>query len=449
MKRLLPGPIPLETFEGTIKVFEDFIGPRWLNAQPIEASPLSEIWNRTDHLASLELFTIADSYAQIAPRAVSRWLDEYKKAVKSHNVKDTLSQTYELISAAMFSYEHEVSLCEPSFPGYDFTISEAGKTIRVSCKKLLASDGEKFFYKHACDLYEHIRATACRLRASNVQMVMWLRDQNGQPPVEHLKEVISETLRIYIEGGDTDKLQTDKLGGWVMQVNNADNCPEGSTVDAGQVSTRFLCLAPFRQDEQKRFENLFRRASTNLKRHGQPINADNINVIMIGLPPAVSIARAKKWLSGKLSRENTSITAVILNRFIPIIGDGSSGPSVQYEFALILNPNASVTWQEFAAGGISLGAKLPIGNVQDVTEAHEMESYAAIKIDGSLINVGDCYVFQRGEVYCRTDPGMKDIEITVPQESGVQYNYIIELLTPGNAMAIEFNTPPHHALVLL
>jgi hypothetical protein len=104
----------LETFEGTIKVFEDFIGSGWLNAQPVEASPLTEIWNRTDHLASLELFTVADSYVQIAPRAVPRWMDEYKKAVKTHKVKDILSQTYELISAAMFRYEHEVSLCEIS-----------------------------------------------------------------------------------------------------------------------------------------------------------------------------------------------------------------------------------------------------------------------------------------------------------------------------------------------
>jgi hypothetical protein len=45
--------------------------------------------------------------------------------------------------------------------------------------------------------------------------------------------------------------------------------------------------------------------------------------------------------------------------------------------------------------------------------------------------------------------GMKGTEITVSQESGVNYNYIIEPLTAGNAMAIEFNTPPHHALVLL
>ena len=376
-------------------------------------------------------------------------MDEYKKAVKTHNVKDILSQTYELISAAMFSYEHEVSLCEPTFPGYDFTISEAGKTIRVSCKKLLASDGEKLFYGHARDLYEHIRATACRLRASSLQVVMWLRDQNRQPPIQHLKDVISETLQIYLEGGDANNLQPDKLGGWVVQISNVCNCPEGFILDAGQVSTRFLCLAPFLQDEQRRFENLFRRASTNLKRHGQPINADNINVIMIGLPPSVSIARAKKWLSDKLSRENTSITAVMLNRFIPITTDGASGTSVQYEYALILNQNARVTWQEFTSGGISLGAKLPIGNIQDVTEAQEMESYAAVKSDGSLISVGDCYVFQRGDVYCKAGPEIMGTELTVPQESGVQYNYIIEPLTAGNAIALEFNTPPYHALVLL
>jgi len=78
-----------------------------------------------------------------------------------------------------------------------------------------------------------------------------------------------------------------------------------------------------------------------------------------------------------------------------------------------------------------------------------MESYAAVKSDGSLISVGDSYVFQRGEVYCKAAPEIMGTELTVPQESGVHYNYIIEPLTAGNAIALEFNTPPHHALVLL
>lgn len=129
-----PGPIPTDEFVNTIKEFEEFIGLDWLNAQRVDASPLLQVWNRRDHLASLELFTVASSYQQMVPHTDVEWLAKYKEAIRSHDAKDIRSQTYELVSAAMFSYDHSVQLCPPSHPGYDFTVYDSGKT--RACKEL-------------------------------------------------------------------------------------------------------------------------------------------------------------------------------------------------------------------------------------------------------------------------------------------------------------------------
>src|SRR5215213_8408642 len=103
MERQLPGPIPIDEFEATINEFGDYIGADWLTAQPPDASPVTEVWNRTDYLASLELYTVADSYKQMAGRTDAGWLAEYKKAIKTHDTRKIISATYELVSAAMFS----------------------------------------------------------------------------------------------------------------------------------------------------------------------------------------------------------------------------------------------------------------------------------------------------------------------------------------------------------
>lgn len=113
MNRQFPGPPPPAKFRETLEGFDHFIGSDWLSRQPPDASPLTRVWNRTDFLSSLELFTVADSYKQMAPRTSAEWLAHYKKALRGHNAKDILSQTYELVSAAMFSYAHGVELCPP------------------------------------------------------------------------------------------------------------------------------------------------------------------------------------------------------------------------------------------------------------------------------------------------------------------------------------------------
>jgi hypothetical protein len=439
MERQLPGPIPPAEFVRTIKVLEDFVGSAWLAAQPPGASPLTEVWNRYDYLSSLELFTVADSYHQMAPRTEAEWLAQYKAALRSHNAKDIVSQTYELVSAAMFSYAHQVKLCPPSHKGYDFTVSDGGKTVRVSCKKLGPSDGERKFRESAQSLYEHVRATAARLGSPSFQAVLHLAD-----PDDKLKLTLGE-----LQSGVTNRLAAfrgglpvrHRIGGWRLTIAPLLYGLGDLAVDREYLSHTFIYVAPYAQDEQRRFSDRFHEAARKLKVHGPPVDGDNVNMVMIGLPPAVSLSTAAEWLNRKFSREYSSVSAALLNRAIIVSDEGLHSASLHQEIALVTNPNAKVGWYEFVPRGFTYSLKVPIGKV---TEA---ESYLALNLLDEVIPLKDKYVFQRGQVNLQTPMG-KEMNIAVYGSSGVQYNFIVRD-PDGGAAAVAAPTPPDNSLLLL
>lgn len=440
MERQLPGPIPRDEFFQTIEAFEHYVGSDWLSAQPPDASPLAQVWNRVDYLSSLELFTVADSYRQMAPRTDAEWLAHYRSALRSHNAKDILSQTYELMSAAMFSYGHDVKLCRPSYHGYDFTVADAGKTVRVSCKKLGPSDGERKFREQARQIYEHVRATATRLRTPSFQVVLELFD-----PENRFKLTLGE-----LQSGITNQLVAYRggppvrrgIGGWRLTIAPLHWGPDNRPVDRDYASHIFIYIAPHAQDEQRRFADRFKEAAQKLKIHGQPINDDNVNVVMIGLPPAVSLDTATRWLRHKFSRDNSSVSAVLLNRPMLASSADMSSISFQYEMAFVTNPNAKITWNRSLPRGFTNSLKVPIGSLT------ETESYPALNLGGELIKLKDKYTFQRGEINLEAGPAGKEMKINYFEAFGIWYNVVVRD-QDGRALGITVPTPPDNALVLL
>jgi hypothetical protein len=438
MERQLPGPIPPDEFVKTIKALEDYVGSDWLAAQPPGASPFTEVWNRYDYLASLELFMVADSYLQMAPLTEDEWLAQYRAALRSHNAKDVVSQTYELTTAAMFSYAHQAKLCPPSHRGYDFTVSDGGKAVRVSCKKLGPSDGEKNFRERALRLYEHVRATAARLGTPSFQAVLELIDPN-----DRMKLTLGE-----LQSGITNRIAAfvgapvrHNIGGWRLTLGSLLYGPGDLLVDREYASHTFIYTEPYAQDEQRRFFDRFHQAARKLKAHGPPVDEDNVNMVMIGLPPAVSLDTAVEWLKSKFSREYSSVSAAFLTKAVIVSGEDLSSASLHQEVALVTNHNAKVNWYEFVPPGFTYSLKVPIGKVT------ETESYLALNLSDVLIPLKDKYVFQRGQVNLQPPKG-KEVNIGIFGASGVQYKFIVR--DPGGgAMAMAVPTPPENYLLLL
>jgi hypothetical protein len=439
-KRQLPGPIPLSEFIDTIKEFEEFIGLDWLSAQKADASPLLQVWHRMDHLASLELFTVADSYKQLASRTDTGWLDKYKEAIRSHNAKDIRSQTYELVSSAMFSYEHCVELCPPSHPGYDFTVSGSGKTLHVSCKKLGISDGEKDFLKQAHQLYEHVRATAAKLRTPSFQGVLELVNRKNRLKLTLLELQSGITYQLATYNGNS--IVSHNIGGWRLTLAPLYYGPDNLLVDREYASHQFTCIAPHSQDEQRRFVDRFSAAARKLKKHGQSINDDNVNMIMIGLPPAVSFGTAKEWLNDKFLREHSSVSAVLLTRSIVASTKNMASTSFQYEVSLITNQSSQVNWYKFVPRGFMYKLKVAIGGIT------EQESYNALELGGTLIKLKDKYHFQAGQLNLEAGPRGKEMRINPLEGAGVQYT-IINRIPEQGAFGISAITPPDNTLLLL
>lgn len=440
MKRQLPGTMPRDEFEAALTEFEAFIGPEWLKSQPTSASPLMEIWNRPDQLASTELFTVADSYMRLAPQTSADWLAEYRKAIRTHNSTAIVSQTYELISAAMFSYKYQAILCEPSAAGYDFTISYANKTIRVSCKKLGLSEGEQFFRRQAQAIYERVAEAADRLATPTYQMKLMLVDQKDRlrPTADEMYGGLEQLLAAY----RNNLMVGQRVGSWFVQIEPMFSGPDQIPLDPEYRSHQVICVAPHAQDEQKRFATRFEEAARKLKRCGALIDSDNVNVIMIRVPEAVSLRKVKVWLDKKFSRDNTSITGVILMRPIFGLTEDATTAAFQYEFEFIPNPQAQVPWLSFEPQGLSLEATLP------VAQFSETESYSAFNVDGQLIRLGEVYTFQRGQVYLQAPPRGQEARLSFPEAAGIQH-YFIERLFNRGAVRIGAIAPPTGDLLLL
>jgi hypothetical protein len=376
----------------------------------------------------------------MAPRTDAEWLTHYKAAIRSHTIKDILSQTYELVSAAMFSYAHDVKLCPPSYPGYDFTVSHSGKTMRVPCKKLGLSDGEKSFREQARQLYEHVHDTSVRLGTPSFQMVLELDDPTHKLnlTLSELRSGLTNCLAAFQNGQPTMYY----IGGWRLTLAPLYYGPRGLPVDREYASHIFIYIAPSWQDEQRRFSDRFKEAARKLKAHGQPSEDANMNVVMIGLPPVVSLETATEWLRHKFSRDYSSVSGVLLNRPILVSSIDLFSTSLQNEVALVTNPNAKVNWYKFIPPGFTYNLKVPIGGVT------ETESYSTLSLHTGEIELKDKYVFQRGQVNLEPAPKGKELEISFFEASGVQYN-IIERIPGRGAFGISVTTPPDNALLLL
>ena len=154
-----------------------------------------------------------------------------------------------------------------------------------------------------------------------------------------------------------------------------------------------ICTSEYTANEQARFENLFRRAARNMKDHPRDPRLHAADMLIIGLPSCVSLGQARRWLEAKLSREHSSLTAVMLLRTQVVSEVDESQTAIVHEVALVPNPNARPTWAECLPDGRTPQAQFVVGRIS--TE----DTRSAIMIGDHVHYLSGRYVFQQAQIF--------------------------------------------------
>ncbi len=438
MDKAVPIGINKIDFEEKIKIFEKLLGTQWLENQIPNKSSFSTLWIRKDTLASVELYTIANAIESLNLEQNTKWLDEFVKAIKTNRDTDVISNSYEIISAAMFSKNQKVNISEYGNPGYDFEIHINNKTIRVSCKKLQISNEERTFYREMKMIYNTTLSMLGKLQLSGLQIVLINIKIEEPVALEDMRNQIEYCLSEY---KISKEFHAYKIGGWLINIIPLTCEEKGFYFHNGIVSFKFLGISPYKQEEQNRFENLFRRAASNVKQHCNKIDNDNINMIMIGVPTSISIKTAEGWIQDKFKREYSTITAVILNRTQYIKMEDTSEMCILNEIATISNPNAKVKLHEFYPEGYTLKSEIPFGLVT------LEESKNKLFIGDERFDIDDSYIFQKGQIFHEHVNG--EMSYTFKNEPGIKYVSIFKPDQCDKPLFLEPGYPPDSNFLLI
>jgi len=270
-----------------------------------------------------------------------------------------------------------------------------------------------------------------RLKVNALKTLMWFDDStNLATESVASRNFFDETLRDY-KGRLRNQVYGRGPCRWAYYALPPDR--QGMSFYPYKTSAIFICVAPYSGNEQRRFEDNFRRAANNLKKHSQ--TQEENNLILFGLPPSVSISQATEWLVRKFSSEYKSVGAVLLTRKVPVVSLDRRSTYVSIECALVSNPESSRKLE------YGLELQLPIG----VLETEEPKT-AFVVDDKVRFETGSCYHFQKGQIFyhdiaqrrryhCSRIPG---VDVTVVMEP-----------FPGERVGYRPIHPPTDDLVLL
>ena len=379
-----------------LKAVENWFGTQWLS-QLDGSHPLQRLWRRRDWLSSAELFTIGWALTNQQPMCESDW---FIKAAREIKKAPTSGDLFELIAAAMLNNEtHEAHLSTYGHPGSDVRVLlPSGTVVNVSCKSLNPSDQELAFRKGANELVQTVVSKAESIQAS--PQILAVTDTFGIPGTLLREQVTRNICHPLMDTVFT-------AGTWTVHVGLLPPSEPNLVVSTYVTPSYHIIVAsPLNSGEQRRFENLFRKATNNLKKHHPSVSRMSINMIMIKLPESVSFGTAAYWLDGQFTSAYSSITAVLLYR--TSLRRDNEGVFVSHEVFLRHNPHAKVSWDTISGGLDSLRLVVPVGK-------HSTgDPVTSVLLGNTTIAEGPMYLYRRGLIH---------YEIELPPSKGTTLSF--------------------------
>ena len=422
--RLYPTDLNEAEFNSRMSILcQEIIGTK--NIKKIKSDLFRSLLNRNDYLSSIELYSISDAIYRLKNPSNVPWFNDLGRTIIQFNDIAISSKIYEMISASMFCEHHNVELSDVSQPGYDFTIHNDDLSIRVSCKKLLRSDEHRQFIIDCDKLHERlINRSACHGKnAYQFNLISNATYNSKSSEIHTVGNHVEEIFRGF-ENSNNHKFLCGSRN-TMAAILPLNVWTDGWLFSKDDISAVTRVSYSFSASEQTRFENLFRRAAKNLKKHTKNATNTSINMIMIGLPEYVSLAIAEKWVNSKFINDYSSIALVLLHRSVPCRDPKNPSDTViSNEFKFIINqqyPNLSVELLK----SMKLNITVPFGTISfsDSTMVFMDENGNSLTIDG-------CFVYQKGIVHLvrplaegnYSIPGHYGIEVKAKVFTGNKYH---------------------------
>jgi len=405
MNRLLPSDLTPHEFNSRMSfLLNEVIGRD--NIGKIKSKKFNDLLNREDPLASIELYTIADAAYKLRNESNSEWFLDFGKAITRLSDDEISSKAFELISASMFADYQTVILSDVSQAGYDFVIQNEGVDIRVSCKKLMRSDEHKRFLDECDALFSAIGSSQDMLSGNAVQMNLVSEKlyASAKSDVNFAKSKLTDIVQAY--GANGRKHIVYSLRNSNIAVLPLLPWNDGWSYTESKLSYVLRVGYKHPSSEQKRFEDLFRRAAKNLKKHSSASDKNIVNVIMIGVPEYVSLATAEKWASAKFNKDYSSIALALLYRCVPCrSNDDISSTVISNEFKYVFNPNY-ISLTEDMLRKMALKSTVTFGTISD----HD-SVIVLVDRNGVTTSYPDYFVYQRGLVNLERPVGEGDFHV--------------------------------------
>jgi hypothetical protein len=308
--------------------------------------PFFELWHRKDWLATTELLSLAMNLRRLDARLKgSDFLRNCRKQSVSDNADNRTGHLWEVWCAGVLEHPSQAVIPAPNnTPGFDLTFESAGVGVRASCKALNPSKQELEF-RTFCEVLN--ACLAQRLKAGRfVQIVMVSEapERGVQRDAIALGDQIAELAN--------QTLGSLSLGEWKIYITPYHH---RQPFWNGEASYSLFVASAHGDEEQRRFTTKLEDALENLDRHCSNPAPNTTNVVLMRVPPPISMADAKALSASQLTRDISHVSTVILMRTQLFLRTDGGVAELGHEYERVENPAAAVPTPDFKI-------ELPIGH---------------------------------------------------------------------------------------
>lgn len=436
MKRQIPDGLPHEKVVSNIEFIEEVIGKEWLNKSGKKYNALRELWLRTDFLSTIELYTLGTALKNIECSENRDWINDFIKQIKSSNHDNIIGVCFEAIAYSLYSSDNEAILSKPGQPGYDFSVKTAAGEVRFSCKKLQKSDEEKKLNQELNYIEKLFKEELVKNRLTGKQLFFYSRQSSKIPTRTVLKKHISKVV--------SENVKRSRIGGFDILLKDLNSGVDGFNFTDLEPSYLVNMVAAHSNNEQKRFERLFKNAVKNISKHSAVESGKSVNAIIISLPESISIEKAREWIENKFKSDGSKVAFVMLIRSLPANSRNDNSTVTVHEVGVVLNLNSTSTLLGLInkRPGDYFKLSVPVGLVS------MKECQNIICSDIGNMDISSSYVFQKAafNYHCNL---VGPVDFNINAQPGCSYALYVEQLGNDKIKKIEFIQPPENGFVLL
>ena len=364
-----------EAFQEIEKLFD----ANYLQAQS-NKNPLSILWNRTDRLATVELFIIGKCLLKIKEENES-WLKKTIREIKRSPEKSK-GLFSEIIYFGMLSLPHsQIIPATGNNPGYDFSIQmKNGFTQFISVKNVDISDEQRKF-QAGCKRVRAKWREKLRLLKGNLGLSVFchepINENDFELVIKSIKEAKTMSPQLHITPRDGLNIVITKL-------------PIDYQTSPVHTSDMVLVCCPGPKSEKKRYANRVAQAAKNLLSHTAQ-KTDALRLIFIRVNVHADYKEIQDCAAQIINDPTSKIDCVITYQ-PSYVRDNENNSLIHHCFKMEASPRFAENLGEDGPAKITI----PLGSVS-MSQA-PIQFIDPIKGKIQEIQSSD-YIFQQGDIY--------------------------------------------------